>query len=268
MDNTSVTTSALTVLADKLRNGTVEERRVAVKKVGRMGNVGATDTVQATLVFKLNDEDSQVRDEAVSILLYMNRASAADAVLTALIDRLEDQDKLLQFMVVEALGLMGIAMASDVVLTTLEYRLGNIDKGGQEKTARGPGTGNAVAEPDALARALKDADRHVQWRAAYELGAMRGAAVSDALAALVERLEDPDSVLRWNAAQVLGRMGSAAATDAVLNALIGRLQDEVDYVRRKAGEAIVNLTASGFRIFESQSGTWERKSVKTLSGEA
>lgn len=96
----------------------------------------------------------------------------------------------------------------------------------------------AIDAVPALFEALKDTDASLRYWAALALGEIDAVAIP----VLIKALSDTDFCVRWGAASALGQFGPVAK-DAV-PALVERLNDSHEYVRRRASLALSIIEGS------------------------
>jgi hypothetical protein len=114
----------------------------------------------------------------------------------------------------------------------------------------------------ALARALKNSDAEVRWKAAWGL-TTAGPAAQGALPALIGALRDSDALVRQQAAQALGRTGAREAVPA----LKARFAEEDDPQAREAmngalrmlGDSPRPAQAGPTRVIQRRGGIEEGK---------
>jgi hypothetical protein len=128
------------------------------------------------------------------------------------------------------------------------------------------GLGNAVP-PEVVAQLvqlLRDPQGTVRAAAARALGGLGNAVPPEVVAQLAQLLRDPKKDVRGAAAEALGGLGNAVLPEVVAQ-LVQLLRDPEKDVRGAAAWALGALQARGYRIFESQPGAWEVKTVRELS---
>jgi HEAT repeat protein len=207
-------------LLRQLRQGQLEERKVAAEELGRLKCARAVDP----LIRSLSEPQPPIRQAAAAALGALGDRRAVPALIRALGDAHAETRKL----AMDALGKIGDERALEPILERL---------GDPELTVRcavGPACarlGPKTAEP--LIEALQASDANRRAAAAFALGHVRHARGEDAL---LRALSDSQVSVRLTAAEALGNPGNTAgcATDArVVGALARLLAEPLDAADRK-----------------------------------
>ncbi|MBY0407972.1 MAG: HEAT repeat domain-containing protein, partial [Rickettsiales bacterium] len=225
------------LLTNRLRHGTLEQKRTTLSQVAALGGVVVTESLLAELIWCLSsDADAEVRRAAHEALGALGAAAAAPEVLAALMRGLQDNNSEVRSSAWEVLSALGAAAATPEVLTALMRGLQDSDSYVRILACDALGRLDAAAAaPEvlvALMSGLQDNDAEVRSSACKALGALGAAAATpEVLAALMSGLQDNNSEVRRSACKALGALGVAAVTPDVLAALMGGLQDSDSYVR-------------------------------------
>jgi len=232
-------------LAARLRRDDVAAvRKIAAEAIGAY-RTAAKETVPA-LIESLNDEDREVQRE-VALALVQVDAKSADPGRPQLLEALAQGDESQRTRAAAALG--QLSRDKSAVLA-LSQALGDSDALVRHAAADSLGRYGEFAgsAADALRKALKDAEPEVRGAAAAALGGL-GAPAASSIPELTALAQRDQSAVRDKATHALSRL--ALHIEPAISALLSLLVDENADSRRRAAVALGGAARSNSKGIEA-----------------